>query len=67
MKTRFSALEVPFHGAALDSDNAKDYEAMKTQFDEWRKYLRMTPLTNIQKYSKAFPPSRKVARTSSMS
>ena len=66
MKTRFSTLEVPFPGAALDIDNAKDYEAMKTRFDEWRKYLRMTPLTSIEKYSKEFPPSRKVVRASSM-
>ena len=29
MKTRFMALEVPYPGAALDIDNAKDYEAMK--------------------------------------
>ena len=66
MKTRFSALEVPFPGAALDIDNAKDYEAMKTRFDESKKYLRTTPLTSIEKYSKAFSPSRKVVRTSSM-
>ncbi|MZH05740.1 MAG: NTP transferase domain-containing protein [Nitrospinae bacterium] len=66
MKTRFSALEVPFPGAALDIDNAKDYEAMKTRFDEWQEYLRTAPLTSIEKYSKAFSPSRKVARTSSM-
>ena len=66
MKTRFSTLEVPFPGAALDIDNAKDYEAMKTRFDEWQKFLRATPITSIEKYSKAFPPSRKVVRTSSM-
>jgi molybdopterin-guanine dinucleotide biosynthesis protein A len=40
MKTRFMALEVPYPGAALDIDNAKDYEAMKTRFDEWWEYLR---------------------------
>ena len=67
MKTRFSTLEVPFPGAALDIDNAKDYEAMKTRFDEWQKYLRTTHLTSIEKYSKAFSPSRKAVRTSSMS
>ena len=33
MKTRFMALEVPYPGAALDIDNAKDYEAIKTRFD----------------------------------
>ncbi|MBT5471710.1 MAG: NTP transferase domain-containing protein [Nitrospina sp.] len=64
MKTRFSALEVPYPGAALDIDNAKDYEAMKIQFDEWQKYLRTAPLTRIEKYSEAISPSRKVARTS---
>ena len=66
MKSRFSALEVPFPGAALDIDNAKDYEAMKTRFDEWQKYLKAMPLTSIEKYNKAFSPSRKVVRTSSM-
>jgi molybdopterin-guanine dinucleotide biosynthesis protein A len=40
MKTRFMALEVPYPGAALDIDNAKDYEAMKIRFDEWWKYLQ---------------------------
>ena len=66
MNTRFSALEVPFPGAALDIDNAKDYEAMKIRFDEWRKFLRTVPLTKVEKYSETFFPSRKVARTSSM-
>jgi GTP:adenosylcobinamide-phosphate guanylyltransferase len=64
MKTRFSALEVPFPGAALDIDNAKDYEAMKTRFEEWQEYLKTAPLTSIEKYSEAFSPSRKMVRTS---
>ncbi len=68
MKTRFSALEVPYPGAALDIDNAKDYDAMKTRFDEWWEYLRNVkePLPVIEKYSEAFPPSHKVVRTTSM-
>ena len=64
MKTRFSALEVPFPGAALDIDNAKDYEAMKTRFEEWQEYLKEAPLTSIEEYSEAFSPSRKMVRTS---
>jgi GTP:adenosylcobinamide-phosphate guanylyltransferase len=64
MKTRFSALEVPFPGAALDIDNAKDYEAMKARFEEWQEYLKAAPLTSIEKYSEAFSPSRKMVRTS---
>jgi len=40
MKTRFMALEVPYPGAALDIDNAKDYEAMKIRFDDWWEYLQ---------------------------
>ena len=40
MKTRFKTLEVPYPGAALDIDNAKDYDAMKIQFYEWWKYLQ---------------------------
>ncbi len=39
LKTRFMALESPFPGAALDIDNGRDYEAMKTRFKEWREYL----------------------------
>ena len=66
MKTRFSALEVPFPGAALDIDNAKDYEAMKTRFDEWRKFLSRVSLTNLENYNENFSPSRKMAPTSSM-
>lgn len=64
MKTRFSALEVPFPGASLDIDNAKDYEAMKARFEEWQEYLKAAPLTSIEKYSEAFSPSRKMVRTS---
>ena len=54
MKTRFMALEVPYPGAALDIDNAKDYEAMKTRFDEWWKYLRADeePRTVAKNYNK---------------
>jgi len=40
MKTRFMALDVAYPGAALDIDNAKDYDAMKNRFDEWWKYLQ---------------------------
>ena len=64
MRTRFSALEVPFPGAALDIDNAKDYEAMKTRFEEWQEYLKAAPHSNIEEYSEAFSPSRKMVRTS---
>lgn len=66
MKTRFSVLEVPFPGAALDIDNAKDYEAMKTRFDEWRNFLRKVSLTDVEKYSETFSPPRKATPTSSM-
>jgi len=66
MKTRFSALEVPFPGAALDIDNAKDYEAMKTRFDEWRKFLSKASLANLENCSETFSPSRKMAPTSSI-
>lgn len=40
MKTRFMGLEVPFPGAALDIDNDKDYEAIKSQFKDWQGYLK---------------------------
>jgi hypothetical protein len=40
MKTRFKTLEVPYPGAALDIDNAKDYDVMKNRFDEWWKYIQ---------------------------
>jgi hypothetical protein len=68
MKTRFMALEVPYPGAALDIDNAKDYEAMKTRFDEWWKYLReneepQTVTKNYNKVSRA-TLAKKVVRSS---
>ena len=37
--TRFTGLESPFPGAALDIDNDKDFEAMKARFKEWEKYI----------------------------
>ncbi len=50
LKTRFTAMEVPYPGAALDIDNQKDYEAMIHCFDEWRETLKSpiatTPLIN---------------------
>lgn len=68
MKTRFTALEVPYPGAALDIDNAKDYEAMKTRFDEWCKYLQeyKEPLTLTKNYNQIShtAPAEKVARPS---
>ena len=66
MKTRFSALEVPFPGAALDIDNAKDYEAMKTRFDEWQKFLMAASHADVENFSEAFSSSRKMAPTSSI-
>jgi GTP:adenosylcobinamide-phosphate guanylyltransferase len=39
MDTRFVGLESPLPGAALDIDNAKDYEAIKLRFKDWRAYL----------------------------
>ncbi len=39
MDTRFMGLESPLPGAALDIDNAQDYEAIKLRFKEWRDYL----------------------------
>ncbi|QPJ64047.1 MAG: NTP transferase domain-containing protein [Candidatus Nitrohelix vancouverensis] len=39
LKTRFTSMEVPYPGAALDIDNHKDYEAMIARFDEWRDQL----------------------------
>ncbi|MFQ5451424.1 MAG: nucleotidyltransferase family protein [Nitrospinaceae bacterium] len=39
LKTRFMGLEVPFPGAALDIDNDRDYEAIKSRFNEWREFL----------------------------
>jgi GTP:adenosylcobinamide-phosphate guanylyltransferase len=51
MKARFMGLEVPYAGAALDIDSDKDYEAMKSRFNEWREYLshpENSPLTLSQ-------------------
>ncbi len=39
MKTRFVGLESPLPGSTLDIDNARDYEAIKCRFKEWRGYL----------------------------
>ena len=39
MDTRFMGLESPFPGAALDIDNARDYEAIKLRFKEWQDTL----------------------------
>jgi hypothetical protein len=68
MKTRFMALEVPYPGAALDIDNAKDYESMKARFDEWWKYLRASkePAILIENHDKVSlnTPIKKVARPS---
>jgi len=39
MDTRFMGLESPLPGAALDIDNARDYEAIKLRFHDWQAYL----------------------------
>ncbi len=39
MDTRFMGLESPLPGAALDIDNARDYEAIKLRFKEWQDTL----------------------------
>jgi len=39
MDTRFMGLESPLPGAALDIDNAHDYEAIKLRFHDWQAYL----------------------------
>jgi molybdopterin-guanine dinucleotide biosynthesis protein A len=39
MDTRFIGLESPLPGAALDIDNAQDYEAIKLRFKDWKAYL----------------------------
>jgi molybdopterin-guanine dinucleotide biosynthesis protein A len=55
MDTRFMGLESPLPGAALDIDNAQDYEAIKLRFKDWRSYLdRLAdiyplPLTRLNK------------------
>ena len=68
MKTRFMALQVPYPGAALDIDNAKDYDAMKIRFDEWWKYLQedKESLPIATNYIEVSPTARteKVARPS---
>ena len=66
MKTRFTALEVPYPGAALDIDNAKDYEAMKIRFDEWWKFLRENKESRLfaEGYNEVSSLSEKVARPS---
>ncbi|PIQ99505.1 MAG: hypothetical protein COV66_11405 [Nitrospinae bacterium CG11_big_fil_rev_8_21_14_0_20_45_15] len=46
LKTRFTAIEVPYPGAALDIDNQKDYEAMVHCFDEWREVLK-NPIATV--------------------
>jgi molybdopterin-guanine dinucleotide biosynthesis protein A len=68
MKTRFMALEVPYPGAALDIDNAKDYKAMKIRFDEWSKYLQeyQEQPPTPQSCTGISVPAEKVARPSSM-
>lgn len=40
MGTRFKGLEVPFPGAALDIDNARDFEVMKLQLHTWQKHIK---------------------------
>jgi GTP:adenosylcobinamide-phosphate guanylyltransferase len=39
MDTRFMGLESPLPGAALDIDNAQDYEAIKLRLHDWQAYL----------------------------
>ncbi len=39
LKTRFTSLEVPYPGAALDIDNDQSYEILRNQFNHWRSYL----------------------------
>lgn len=43
MRTRFRGIEVPFPGAALDIDNAKDFRTVSIMFDQWRKYMDGLP------------------------
>ncbi len=40
LATRFKSLVVPYPGAALDIDNEPDFEAMKSQYQEWRTLLK---------------------------
>jgi hypothetical protein len=37
--TRFVTIEVPLGGAALDIDNQRDYEALRTMFPRWRAHV----------------------------
>ena len=39
MNTRFIGLESPLPGAALDIDNAQDYEAIKLRLHDWQAYM----------------------------
>jgi len=39
LRTRFTSLEVPYPGAALDIDNDQSYEILRNQFNHWRSYL----------------------------
>tara|TARA_B100000686_G_scaffold346168_1_gene432258 strand:- start:6690 stop:7679 length:990 start_codon:yes stop_codon:yes gene_type:complete len=39
LKTRFTGMETPFPGAALDIDNDRDFEVIRTRFNEWQHYL----------------------------
>ena len=52
LQTRVWGLEMPFAGAALDIDNDRDYHAILSQFDEWKKYLEKheqpQPLTLVK-------------------
>ncbi len=41
MDTRFMGLESPLPGAALDIDNAQDYEAIKLRFHDWQNTLHL--------------------------
>ena len=59
MQTRFAGLEVPFPGAALDVDNAKDYETLKLRFQDWRNDLRHLETQYPLPYEKVRTLSRK--------
>ena len=59
MQTRFVGLEVPFPGAALDVDNAKDYETLKLRFQDWRNTLRRLETQHPLPHGKARPLLRK--------
>ena len=39
LKTRFTGMETPFPGAALDIDNDRDFEVIRTRFNEWCDHL----------------------------